>query len=171
MRVLPFSLLSLLLVACERQPFAPDHVAKPEFAAIRSQITGTIIEVNGPADCTADPRVGEIVLFTGQINYVLTAITTPSGNVDTTGKFMYDPAVHLVGSTTGRVWMIDTTNTNPTFIFHANGAGSVTKVSEREFYTNSAGGRLMLRVNFLFVVNANGTLTASRDWVYTCIGG
>jgi hypothetical protein len=171
MRCLPFTLLPLLLAACARQPVAPDRVAQPEFAAIRSEITGTIMEVDGPADCTADPRVGEIVLFTGEINYVLTAITTPSGVVDTTGKFMYDPAVHLVGAASGRVWRINTTNTNPSFIFHANGDGSVTKVSEREFYTNAAGGRLMLRVNFLFVVNANGTVTASRDWVYTCIGG
>ena len=48
------------------------------------------------------------------------------------------------GATSGKVWMIDTTNTNPSFIFHVNGDGSVTKVSEHEF---------------------------SRDWVYVCIGG
>ena len=100
---------------------------------------------------------------------MLTATTTPSGNVDTTGTFQYDPAAYLVGATTGRIWKINPINTKPNFIFH--GIGSVTKVSEREFYTSAAGNRLMLRVNFLFVVNANGTVTASRDWVYTCIGG
>ncbi len=171
MRCGPMTLLSLLLVACERQPLAPAPLVKPEFAVVRNQITGTITEIDGPADCTADPRVGEIVLFTGQITFVLTATTTPSGVVDTTGKFNYDPAVHLVGATSGRVWMIDTTNTNPILIFHGNGDGSVTRVSEHEFYTSAAGTRLMLHVNFLLTVNANGSVTASRDWVYQCVGG
>lgn len=171
MRVLLFSLLPLLLVACERQPVALDSVVSPRFAVTRSEITGYFEEIDGPADCTANPRIGEIVLFTGRINYVLTATTTPSGNVDTTLKFRYDPAVHLVGQTSGTVWMIDTINTRPIFILRVHGDGSVTKVSEREFYRNATGANLMLHVNFLVTVTANGTVTASRDFLYQCVGG
>src|SRR5207249_2059101 len=86
MRARSLILLPLLLVACERQPAAPDRALRPEFAAIHSEITDFFEEVDGPADCTANPKIGEIVLFTGRINYVLRATTTPSGKVDTTLK-------------------------------------------------------------------------------------
>lgn len=171
MRRLPLTLLPLLLVACERQPVAPDPAVRPQFQATHSEITGTIEEVDGPADCTANPRIGEIVLFTGQINYVLRATTTPSGNVDTTLKVIYDPAAHLVGQTSGTVWMINPTNTRPIGIFLVHGNGLVNKIAEHEFYTNAAGAHLLLMVNYLVTVNANGNVTASRDFVYDCIGG
>src|SRR6267154_298599 len=106
MRPLSLTLLPLLLVACERQPAAPDRALRPEFGAIHSEITDFFEEIDGPADCTANPKIGEIVLFTGRINYVLRATTTPSGNVDTTLRTFYDPAAHLVGQTSGTVWMI-----------------------------------------------------------------
>jgi len=82
---------------------------------------------DNPADCTANPRIREIVLFTGRINYVLRATTTPSRNVDTTLKFIYDPAVHLVGQTSGTVWMINPTNTRPIFILLVHGNGLITQ--------------------------------------------
>ena len=171
MRVLPFSLLALLLVACEQQPVAPDRAVRPQFAATRSEITGSFEEIDGPADCTANPRIGEVVLFTGTINYVLRATTAASGNVDTTLKFIYDPAVHLVGQTSGTVWMIDPTSTRPVFILLVHGNGLVTQNAEHEFYTNAAGARLVLLVNNHVTVNANGNVTLSRDPAYDCIGG
>ena len=171
MRRLPVTLLPLLLVACERKPLAPDPADRPQFQTIRSEITGSFVEVDGPADCTANPKIGEIVLFTGQINYVLRATTTPSGNVDTLFKFIYDPAVHLVGQTSGTVWMINPINTRPDFILLVHGNGLVSKVSEHEFYTNAAGAHLLLMVNYHVTVNANGNVTVSRDFVYDCIGG
>jgi len=163
--------MALLIAACEQQPVAPDRGASPEFAATHSEITGTITFVDDPADCTANPRIGEIVLFTGQINYVLRAITTPSGNVDTTLKFIYDPAVHLVGQTSGTVWMINPTNTRPIFILLVHGNGLVTQNVGQEFYTNAAGAHLLLVANYHVTVNANGNVTVSRDFVYRCIGG
>jgi len=168
---LSLTLLPLLLVACERQPLAPDRALRPEFAATRTEITDFFEETDGPADCTANPRIGEIVLFTGRINYVLRATTTPSGNVDTTMQFFYDPAVHLVGQTSGTVWMINPTNTQPILIFLFHGNGVVNKINEHEFYTNGAGAHLMLVVNYLVVANANGKVTVSRDFVYRCVGG
>lgn len=171
MRPVSLALLPLLWVACERQPVAPDPAARPQFRATHGEITGSFTEVDGPADCTANPRIGEIVLFTGQINYVLSAITTPSGNVDTTLKFFYDPAVHLVGQTSGTVWMINPTNTQPIAIFLIHGTGLVNKINEHEFYTNAAGAHLLLMVNYQVTVNANGTVRVSRDFVYRCIGG
>jgi len=171
MRPASLVLLSLLLISCEAQPVAPDRAVRAQFAAIRSEITGSFVEVDGPADCTANPKIGEIVLFTGQINYVLRATTTPSGNVDTLFKFIYDPAVHLVGQTSGTVWMINPINTRPDFILLVHGNGLVSKVSEHEFYTNAAGAHLLLMVNYHVTVNANGNVTVSRDFVYDCIGG
>lgn len=171
MRGVPLTLIPLVLAACERQPVAPDRTVRPQFAATRSEITGTIDFVDDPADCTANPKIGEIVLFTGTINYVLRATTTPSGNVDTTVKFIYDPAVHLVGQTSGTVWMIDPTNTRPVFILLVHGNGLVTQNAEHEFYTNAAGARLLLLRNFHVTVAANGNLTVSRDPAYDCIGG
>lgn len=171
MRLPALTLLPLLLLACERQPLGPDPSLRPEFAGTRTEITDFFEEIDGPADCTANPRIGEIVLFTGRINYVLTATTTPSGNVDTTLKFFYDPAVHLVGLTSGTVWTINPTNTQPIAIFLVHGNGAVNKINEHEFYTNAADRHLLLAVNYLVTVDANGTVTASRDFVYRCIGG
>jgi len=171
MRARSLILLPLLLVACERQPAAPDRALRPEFAAIHSEITDFFEEVDGPADCTANPKIGEIVLFTGRINYVLRATTTPSGKVDTTLKFFYDPAVRLVGQTSGTVWMINPTNTQPIALFLIHGNGAVNKINEHEFYTNAAGGHLLLVVNFQVTVNAHGDVKVSRDFVYRCIGG
>ena len=171
MRCLPLTLLPLLLVACERQPDAPDQALRPVFAATHGEITGSFTEVDDPADCTANPRIGEIVLFTGTINYVLTATTTPSGNVDTTLKFFYDPAVHLVGQTSGTVWMINPTNTRPLFILLVHGNGLVMQNAEHEFYTNAVGGHLLLLVNFHVTVDANGNVRVNGDLGYECIGG
>jgi hypothetical protein len=171
MRCSPLTLLPLVLAACERQPVAPDRGVRPQFQATRSEVAGFIVEVDGPADCTANPRIGEIVLFTGRINYVLRVTTTPSGNVDTMFKFIYDPAVHLVGQTSGTVWMINPINTRPDFILLVHGNGLVSKVSEHEFYTNAAGAHLLLMANFHVTVDANGNVRASRDFVYDCIGG
>ena len=168
---LSLTLLPLVWVGCERQPVAPDPAIRPQFAAIRSETTGFFEEIDGPADCTANPKIGEIVLFTGRINYVLRAMTTPSGNVDTLMQFFYDPAVHLVGQTSGTVWMINPTNTQPILIFLVHGNGAVNKINEHEFYTNAAGAHLMLVVNYLVVANANGKVTVSRDFVYRCVGG
>ncbi len=171
MRPLSLTLLPLLLVACERRPLAPDPAVRPEFAAIHSEITDFFEEIDGPADCTANSKIGEIVLFTGRINYVLRTTATPSGNVDTTLKFFYDPAVHLVGQKSGTLWMINTTNTQPIALFLVHGNGAVNKINEHEFYTNAAGGHLLLVVNYQVTLNANGKLTVSRDFVYRCIGG
>jgi|SRR6185437_11793303 len=171
MRRIPVTLLLLLLVACERQPLAPDPADRPQFQAIRSEITGFFEEVDDPADCSANPRIGEILLFTGRINYVLRVTTTPSGNVDTTLKFIYDPAVHLVGQTSGTMWMINPTNTRPIFILRVHGNGLETQNVGQEFYTNAAGAHLLLIANFHVTVDANGNVRASRDFVYDCIGG
>ena len=162
---------ALLAAACERQPVAPDQGVRPRFAATHTEVTGSFTEVDGPADCTADPRIGEIVLFTGLLNYVMSTNTSSSGNADTTLKFSYDPAVHLVGQTSGRVWMIDPTSTQPMFKQNVHRDGLTTKITEHEFYRGADGAHLQLMVNWRVTVNANGSVTATRDFVYTCIGG
>src|SRR5689334_8056042 len=90
MRPLSLALLPLLVVACERQPVGPDRSAVPQFQAIRGEVTNTIDFVDDPTDCTANPRICEILLFTGRLTYVVYTTTASSGNVDLTAFFTYD---------------------------------------------------------------------------------
>ncbi len=165
-----FALLSLL-VACERQPAAPDQALGPHFQATRSEVTNTIDFVDAPADCTANPKIGEIVLFTGHLTYVVRTTTASSGNAAVTAFFTYDPAVHLVGQTSGTVWMIDAARTHPVFHDNVHGAGESYQNTDNEYYTNANGAQLHLRGNEHLTVNANGTIVVDRPLVWECIGG
>lgn len=170
-RGLPLTLLPLLLVACERQPVAPDPASDPQFEATRGEVTYTVDFVDDPADCTANPRIGEIVLFTGRLTYVERTITTSSGNANVSYYLVYDPAVHLVGQTSGTVWMIDPTSTRITGHVSVHGAGQSWQDTVNEFYTNANGGHLHVISNFHLTVNANGNITVTRPFVLECIGG
>ena len=169
MRRVPLTLL--LLVACERQPVAPDHTVRPQFQATRSEVTGTIAFVDDPADCTANPNIGEILLFTGQISYVQRTTTTSSGNVDMTLFLTYDPAIHLVGQTSGTVWMIDAARTHPVIHDNIHGVGESYQGTATEYYTNANGVELRLQGNQHVTVNAKGTIVVNRPLVWDCIGG
>jgi hypothetical protein len=171
MRPLSLTLLALLLVACERQPVAPDHALGPQFQAIRSEVTNTIDFIDDPSDCTANPKIGEILLFTGHLTYVVYTTTASSGNVNVTAFFTYDPGVHLVGQTSGTVWMIDAARTHPMFHDNVHGAGESYEDAGTEYYTNASGAWLHLRVNVHLTVNANGTIVVDRPLVWDCIGG
>lgn len=170
-RCSPLMLLPMLLVACGGQPVAPDRVGPPRFAATHGDFTTTFSFVDDPADCIADSKVGEIVLFTGQITYVERTTTTSSGNVDVSWYFNYDPAVRLVGQSSGRVWMIDATSTHPTGHNIVHGDGLSSQSLANEFYTSASGGHLHLNGNYHLTQNANGTITATRDFVWQCDGG
>jgi hypothetical protein len=161
----------MLLVACERAPAAPDHVIRPEFQATRSEVTYTIDFVDAPADCTVNPRIGEIVLFTGRLTYVVRTTTASSGNVNVTAFFTYDPAVHLVGQTSGTVWMIDAARTHPFFHDNVHGAGESFEGVTNEYYTNANGAQLHLRYNAHLTVTGQGRLALDRPLVWECIGG
>lgn len=166
-----FLTIPLLLVACERQPVAPDRVVPPRFAATRSEVTNTIDFVDDTSDCTANPKIREILLFTGHLTYDVYTTTSASGNVDVTAFFTYDPAVHLVGQTSGTVWMIDAARTHPMFHDNFHGAGESYENAGTEYYTNADGAWLHLRVNEHLTLNANGTVTVTRPFVWECIGG
>jgi hypothetical protein len=171
MRCLPLTLLPLVLAACERQPVAPDRVVSAQFEATRSEVTGTIDFVDDPADCTANPNIGEILLFTGQISYVQRTTTTSSGNVDMTLFLTYDPAIHLVGQTSGTVWMIDAARTHPVVHDNIHGVGESYQGTATEYYTNANSVQLRLKGNEHMTVNANGTVVVARPLVWDCIGG
>ena len=170
-RLLPLTLLALLLAACERQPVAPDRVASTLFEATRSEVTGTIDFVDDPSDCTANASIGEILLFTGQISYVQRTTTSSSGNVDMTLFLTYDPAIHLVGQTSGTVWMIDAARTHPVIHDNFHGLGESYQGTATEYYTNANGGQLRLKGNEHYTVNANGSPVVTRPLVWDCIGG
>lgn len=171
MRALSLTLLPLLLVSCEWQPVAPDRGVSPQFQATRGEFTTTFSFVDDPADCTANPRIGEVVLFTGTITYVEQTTTSSSGNVNVTWYFIYDPAVHLVGQNSGTVWMIDASSTRPTGHDNIHGNGLSSQNLANEHYTNANGDLLHMRVNYHLTVDANGNITATRPLEWQCIGG
>ena len=163
--------MALLVAACERQPAALDRGVSPQFEATHGEFTTTFNFVDDPADCTANSRIGEVVLFTGQITYVEHTTTGSSGNLDVRWYFIHDPAVHLVGQTSGTVWTIDATSTHPTGHNNIHGAGSSSENLANEFYTNVNGAHLHLIGNYHLTVDANGNITATRPFVWQCIGG
>lgn len=171
MRPSSLILLPVLLAACERQPVAPDQAAAPQLQATHSEFTTTFDFVNDPADCTANPKIGEVLLFTGQLTYVEQTTTSGSGNVDVRWYLIYDPAVHLVGQTSGTVWMIDPTSTHPTGHDNFHGDGLSSQAKGDEHYTNANGAHLHLGEVYHLTVNANGNITATRDPVWQCNGG
>ena len=170
MRCSPLTLLPLLLFACDRHPVAPDQKVVPLFQATRSEVTNTIDFVDDPADCTANPRVGEIVLFTGRLTYLVRTTTASSGNVNVTAFFTYDPGVHLVGQTSG-TWMIDAARTHPMFHDNIHGAGESFEDITNEYYTNASGAQLHLRSNVHLTVTGQGRVALDRPLVWECIGG
>ena len=171
MRHLSLTLLPLLLVACERQPVSPEPVAAPEFQATRTEVTNIFDLVDDPADCSSNPRTGEIVLFTGRISILVRTTTASSGNVDVTAFATYDPAVHMVGQTSGTLWMIDAVRTHPFYHDNFHGAGESFEGVTNEYYTNASGAQLHLRNNVHLTVNRNGTVAVDRPLVWECIGG
>lgn len=171
MRSLSLTLLPMLLVACERQPVAPDRTVSPQLAATHSEVTNTFDFVDDPADCTANPRIGEILLFTGRVMVVVRTTTASSGNVGETGFFTYDPAVHLVGQTSGNVWMIDAARTHPMYHDNLHGAGESFESVTNEYYTNASGARLNIRGNAHLTVTGQGRVALDRPLVWECIGG
>jgi hypothetical protein len=163
--------MALLVAACEGPPVAPERGVRPQFEATHGESTTTFNFVDDPADCTANSRIGEVVLFTGQITYVERTTTTSSGNANVSWYFIYDPAVHVVGQTSGTVWMIDATSTHPTGHSNVHGAGSSSENLANEFYTNVNGAHLHLIGNYHLTVDANGNIAATRPFVWQCIGG
>ena len=171
MRCSPLTLLVLLLAACDRQPVAPDRAVAPLFAATHSEATEIFDLVDDPADCTANARIGEIVLETGRITVVTRTTTASSGNVDVTGFMTYDPSNYLVGQTSGTVWTIDAARTHPFFHDNVHGAGESFQTVTNEYWTNANGAQMTIRGNAHLTVNANGTVTVERPTVWECIGG
>ena len=111
------------------------------------------------------------MLFTGRVTRVAGITTASSGNVNVTAFFTYDPAVHLVGQTSGIVWMIDAARTHPMFHDNVHGAGESFEAVTNEYYTTANGARLTLRANWHLTVTGNGTVALDRSGPWECIGG
>ena len=171
MRPLSLTLLPLLFVACERQPVALDQASGPQFQGARNEETNIFDLVDDPADCSANPKIREIVLFTGRITIVVRTTLASSGNVDVTAFATYDPAVHMVGQNSGTVWMIDAERTHPMYHDNAHGLGGSFEGVTNEYYTNASGAQLHLRNNVHLTVTGQGRLALDRPLVWECIGG
>ena len=94
-----------------------------------------------------------------------------SGNSSTTAFATYDPAVHLVGQTSGHLWMIDAARTHPTYHDNFHGAGESFESVINEYYTDSSGAKLHLRSNGHLTITGQGTVALDRPGVWECIGG
>ncbi len=173
MRPLPYLAIpvALLVVACERQPVAPDQALAPQFQATHSEVTDIFDFVDDPADCTANPKIGEILLFTGRVTRVLRTTTTSSGNVNETAFFTNDPASHIVGQRSGTLWVLDATGTHSMFHDNVHGAGESFEAVDYEYYTNANGARLSVRIHWHLSVTGNGTVALERFGPWECIGG
>ena len=171
MRCESLALLSLLLVACERQPVAPEKVFAARFQATRSEVTETFDLVDDPSDCTANPRIGEVLLFTGRITFAVSTTSASSGNENVTAFATYDPSIQLVGQTSGRLWMIDAARTHPFYHDNSHGAGESFVGVANEYYTSASGAQLHLRSNEHLTLTGQGRLVLDRPLVWECIGG
>jgi len=167
--------LSFQVWACD--PMAPTASLQnrigvsPQFAATHSEVTNIFDLVDDPSDCTANPKIGEILLFTGRITIAVRTTSASSGNVDVTAFATYDPSIHLVGQTSGTVWLIDAARTHPMYHDNVHGAGESFEAVTNEYYTNANGARLHLRNNVHLTVTGNGTVALERPLVWECIGG
>jgi len=159
------------LVACDRQPVAPDQHLGPQFQATHSEVTTTFDFVDDPADCTANPKIGEILLFTGRVTRVVRTTTASSGNVNETGVFTWDPAIHMVGQTSGIVWVIDVPHSHALFHDNVHGAGESFEAVDYEYYTNTNGAHLRLRIHWHLTITGQGTVALDRSGPWECIGG
>jgi hypothetical protein len=164
-------MLPLVLVACDQQPVAPIQSSGTHFAATRSEVTNTIDFVNDTSDCTANPRIGELLLFTGRIAFAVSTTTSGSGNVNVTWTAAYDPKVHLVGQTSGTVWTIDAARTHSTLHDNLHGLGESFEGIATEYYTNAGGAQLRLQGNTHLTVTGQGTIVLDRPLVWACFGG
>ena len=173
MRPLPYLAISiaLLVAACERQPVAPDQPVGPQFQATHSEVTDIFEFVDESTDCTANPKIGEISLFTGRVTRVLRTTTASSENVNETGVFAWDPATHMVGQTSGTVWMIDLARTHALFHDNVHGAGESFDAVDYEYYTNASGAGLRTNIHWHLTVTGNGTVALERLGPWECIGG
>jgi hypothetical protein len=158
--------ITLLVVACGRQPVAPDHALGPQFQATHREVKNTYDVLEDPADCTAPPLISEIVLFTG-----VSRTWASSGNVNVTAFFTYEPAVHLVGQSTGTVWMIAAARTHPMYHDNVNGASESIEGPTNEYDTKASGAQLNLRNNVHLTVTGQGRVALDRPLVWECIGG
>src|SRR5206468_6756864 len=81
------------------------------------------------------------------------------------------PAIHLVGQTSGTVWMIDAARTHPMYHDNVHGAGESFEGVTNEYYTNASGAQLHLRNNVHLTVTGQGRIALERPLVWDCIGG
>lgn len=170
MRCLPLTVLPLVLLACERQPVAPDQVLRPEFAAT-SDWTRLSFLFDFPGVFVACR--GETMHFYGEVPYQWHQVTSASGVYNY--HFQLSPATpgsppyYGVGETSGTVYLYK--NGGPLNESFHLAAGEVHTYLDREAYVAENGDRLIVNRTFHITTNANGQLTVNKfeDTGYQCI--
>lgn len=168
MRCLPLTVLPLVLLACERQPVAPDQVLRPEFAATSGGASSTwtrgsiLVDGTGFIDC-----LGEDAHFFGEELFILHQVTSASGVTQSFFQFSpitpSGPQFSLQGLTSGRLYQLqDGLPINQVFQF---GPDSTFTYVEKDVYVNVADkfDKVTFVLRSHVTLNANGKVTVDRS--------
>jgi len=149
------------LVACERQPIAPDQALLPAFQAT-SNWTRASFFFDFPGLFVACR--GENMHFYGEVPYQWHEVGTASGGYNF--FFQLSPATPVsppyygVGETSGKVYLYKHGGPGNES-FHL-AAGEVHTYLDREVYVAENGDRLTVDRTFHTTTNANGQLTVNK---------
>lgn len=162
MRLPSLSLLPLLLVACERQPAAPDPALRPSFQAT-SDWTRASFFFDFPGVFVACR--GETMHFFGEVPYQRHDVTSASGAssyfFQLSPETPNNPPYVAVGESSGKVYTYK--NGGPgNESFHL-AAGEVHTYLDRETYVAENGDKVIADRTFHITTNANGQLTVNKS--------
>jgi hypothetical protein len=175
MRALSFTALAALalaVVSCDAIPVEPPGVdesaANPQFAANQTWVTGSFdVENFFFAEC-----LGEELRFYGEVPFKWHRVFNSSGGYN--DLFIAVPASPNVpfmaeGLSSGIVW--ETRGGADPETSHA-GPGEVIRLTIAEAYISRDGINFTAYGGFHITINANGDVTASRDFVFEirCMG-
>ncbi|UCC71411.1 MAG: hypothetical protein JSV86_13575 [Gemmatimonadota bacterium] len=164
-------IVPLLLLACDREPVAPDtptpDTPTPSFSATHGEFV-----VEGTDDATffvscANDGLGEMVHFEGPFRISGTTVTSSSGNwLGKAEAYEYLDGHQVTGLTSGDVWTQVKLQMNLFAYFLANG-NLVRHATYLEHFENQDGDRLFTNTLSFWTI-ANGEYRVERREVVAC---
>ena len=160
MRRLALTLVSLLLLACNREAVAPATVSAPRFAATSDWTRSSFFfEITVPVPCR-----GTLVRFHGEIPFMWHQVTTASGvynyHYQIPPQTPFGPPYVGEEQGTGIVFLYK--NGHPINESFHLAAGEIYQLNDRELYIAPNGDKLVAIFARHLTVNANGELVVDR---------
>ncbi len=149
---------ALLLVACERQPVAPDQALAPQpvFAAFHENGEGVIVE-RGDNDLNC---LNETVRGGVEIPYRYHLTVTPSGHTILVETFIPGTGTGtLLGLSSGTIWTLDRV-VSP-YVERVT-AGTSVQFTANIWWVSETGPTLNIHSVFHISTNARGEITATK---------